>query len=181
MVPDGIISDIRYVVYIHARANAKLPSSAARREVARLIGRINTRLKDSTFIFIGPGRWGSNNPDLGVPVTYSDIYNSRALIEVAEDVKAAEPSYGTHFFQDLVEANIFPLALSFDDVSVEINHEFFDGSANKLDELMPKETRWSETVKVVDVSTETSGGLLQLVMDAEGGEAVAYIEHVQES
>jgi len=46
---------------------------------------------------------------------------------------------------------------------------------------MPEETRWSETVKVVDVSTETSGGLLQLVMDGEGGEAVAYIEHVQES
>lgn len=46
---------------------------------------------------------------------------------------------------------------------------------------MPEETWWSETVKVVDVSTETSGGLLQLVMDGEGGEAAAYIEHVQES
>jgi hypothetical protein len=73
MVLDGIISDIRYVVCIHARAYAKLPSSAARREVARLIGRINTHLKNSTYILIGPGRWGSNNPDLGVPVTYSDI------------------------------------------------------------------------------------------------------------
>jgi hypothetical protein len=181
MVPDGIISDIRYVVYIQARSYAKLPSSSARREVARLIGRINIRLKDSTFILIGPGRWGSNNPDLGVPVTYSDIYNSRALIEIAEDVKAAEPSYGTHFFQDLVEANIYPLALAFDDVGVEFNHGFFDGSVNKLDALMPEESRWSETVRVIDVSTETSGGLLQLVMDGEGGEAVAYIEHVQES
>ena len=111
MVPDGIISDIHYVVYIHACANAKLPSSAARREVVRLNGRLNTRLKNSAFILIGPGRWGSNNPDLGVPVTYSDINNSRALIEVAEDVKAAEPSHGTHFFQDLVEANIFPLMI----------------------------------------------------------------------
>ncbi len=181
MVPDGIVSDIRYVVYIHARAYAKLPSSAARLEIARLIGRINTRLKDSTFILIGPGRWGSNNPDLGVPVTYSDIYNSRALIEVAEDDKAAEPSYGTHFFQDLVEAKIYPLALALDDVGIEFNHGFFDDGTNRLDELLPEECRWLETVKVIDVSIETSGGLLQLIMDGEGGEAVAYIKHPQEN
>jgi len=181
MVPDGIVADIRYVVYVRARAYAKLPSSAARREIARLIGRINTRLKDSTFILIGPGRWGSNNPDLGVPVTYSDIYNSRALIEVAEDDKAAEPSYGTHFFQDLVEAKIYPLALALDDVGIEFNHGFFDDGTNRLDELLPEESRWLETVKVIDVSIETSGGLLQLIMDGEGGEAVAYIKHPQEN
>ena len=181
MVPDGIISDIRYVVYVNTRTYAQLPSSAARQEIARLIGRINTRLRDSTFILIGPGRWGSNNPDLGVPVTYSDIYYSRALIEITDSDKSAEPSYGTHFFQDLVEANIFPLALDLGDVGVEFNHEFFDGSANKLDELMPGFSQWSGAVKVIELSAETSGGLLQLVMDGERGEAVAYIEHAQEN
>ena len=62
---------------------------------------------------VGPGRWGSSNIDLGVPVSYADIYNSSALIELAYSQKGItpEPSYGTHFFQDLVESQIYPLAV----------------------------------------------------------------------
>jgi hypothetical protein len=65
---------------------------------------LNKLLEGRSFILIGPGRWGSINPLLGVPVTYADIFNTRALVELATTQQGAipEPSYGTHFFQDLV-------------------------------------------------------------------------------
>ncbi len=62
---------------------------------------------------MGPGRWGSVNIDLGVQVSYADIHNTKVLIEIAvvHDGQVPELSYGTHFFQDLVEAGIHSLPL----------------------------------------------------------------------
>ena len=75
-----------------------------------MIGQLNAALKDEIFICVGPGRWGTSTPDLGVRVGYGDIYNTRALVELAGEGigPAPEPSFGTHFFQDLVESNIYP-------------------------------------------------------------------------
>ncbi len=62
---------------------------------------------------MGPGRWGTSNPDLGVHVDYADIFNSKALVELSGEGigPAPEPSLGTHFFQDLLEGQIFPWRL----------------------------------------------------------------------
>ena len=86
---------------------------AQKLELARLIGRINQRLEGKTFILMGPGRWGSSNPDLGLKVGYADFYNTRALVEIGWGQGKNRPtlSYGTHFFQDLVESHIYPLAI----------------------------------------------------------------------
>ena len=95
-------------------------------EVARLIGRLNKALEEHTFILLGPGRWGSSEYLQGVPVTYADIFNTRALVELASNHGGytSEPSYGTHFFQDLVETQIFPLAVYLEDADDYLNWNF---------------------------------------------------------
>ena len=121
--------------------------------MGRLIGRINQRLEGQTFILMGPGRWGSNNPDLGVKVGYADIYNTRALVEIGWRQGAGRPtlSYGTHFFQDLVEAHIYPLAIFPGEPGNPFRQQFFDTALNALPTLLPDDARYAEYVKVIDV------------------------------
>ncbi|TFH33055.1 MAG: hypothetical protein E4G99_11995, partial [Anaerolineales bacterium] len=176
MVPDGCITDIRYVVYVSPETFAQLENQATKVALARLIGRINLRLKDENFILIGPGRWGSNNPDIGIPVSYADIYRARALIELASGERAPEPSYGTHFFQDLVEAQIYPLALSMNHPEDEFNRDFFDHAPNALIKLLPEETIWESVVRLIDIPAATDGRVLKLVMDGDEGQALAFLD-----
>jgi hypothetical protein len=171
MVPDGKLSGIRYVVYIPDQAYAGL---AHKSQAAQLIGRINDRLAGESFVLIGPGRWGSSNPDLGIPVSYAQIYNAKALVETTGGGQAPEPSYGTHFFQDLIEANIYPLAVARDDPGAEFRYDFFEGCPSILGELLPEFADWSEVVRVIDVPRAT-GAYLELVMDGDEGAAMAYL------
>jgi hypothetical protein len=175
LVPDGWVSGVRYAIYIIPRAYHALSRPEQKLEVARVVGRLNRRLNDETFILLGPGRWGSNNPDLGIPVTYSEIHNARALIEVADDETAPEPSYGTHFFQDMVEAQIYPLALALDDPKAEFAHAFFEKSDNLLVELLPDDADWEGTIRVIDIPTVADGAYLDLAMDGDAGIAMAYL------
>ncbi|TFH42884.1 MAG: hypothetical protein E4H01_12835, partial [Lysobacterales bacterium] len=84
MVPDGIVKAIRYAIYVSPQAYGELELPAERLELARLIGRLNKVLERERFILLGPGRWGSRNPDIGIPVAYSDIHHAQALIEITD-------------------------------------------------------------------------------------------------
>jgi hypothetical protein len=176
MVPDGKVSDIRYIVYVHPKPYNDLATPAQKSQIARLIGRINQQLEDERFILIGPGRWGSSNPDIGIPVGYGDIYHARALIEVAEDEQAPEPSYGTHFFQDLVESHIFPLAVTAADLDSIFNRTFFEQADNSLENVLPEEADWVTYVNLIDMRAEAPGYRLDLIMDGEAGEAIAFLD-----
>ena len=107
------VEDLSHIVYVDGAAYNALTSPADKAEVARLVGRVNRALDKKRFMILGPGRWGSTNPELGVKVGYGDINRARVLAEIAfsDGSIAPELSYGTHFFQDLVEADIVPLAL----------------------------------------------------------------------
>jgi hypothetical protein len=184
LVPDGLIERIRYVVYVDPRAYSAAPDQATRLEVARLIGRLNQRLEGETFVLAGPGRWGSGNIDLGVKVTYADIYNTRALIEITftQGDHVPEPSYGTHFFQDLVEARIYPLALYPDDPDAIFQAAFFDDAPDALAGLLLETDGAAERlparrcVKVIDVPATQAGHYLNIAMDGESGEALGYLK-----
>ena len=126
MVPQGEVHQVEYIIYVDPLAYSQLADPIRRREVARFVGRLNKVLEGRNFILMGPGRWGTNNVDLGIPVTYADIYHARALVELAltRQGLTLEPSYGTHFFQDLVEAQIYPLALYPDERGDFLNWTF---------------------------------------------------------
>jgi hypothetical protein len=126
---------------------------------------------------MGPGRWGTSNIQLGVKVTYADIYNTKVLIEVAhaDEGSIPEVSYGTHFFQDLVEANIYPLPIYPDDPAVVYCEDFLLDSPNILLDISPGDEQYLPYVKVIDVQA-VAGRLLHIVMDAEKDKAIAYFK-----
>lgn len=178
MVPHGYVSNIRYILFVSPEGYYSLPTPAARSELGRAIGRLNEILAGEIFICIGPGRWGTSNPDLGVYIGYADIYNTRALIELSGSGigPEPEPSFGTHFFQDLVEADIFPLAIFVDDKDVVFNRDFFYHTKNQLSDLSPQDAHMADSLRLIEVSSYHQGSHLELVMDSGKGQAVAFLQ-----
>jgi hypothetical protein len=178
LVPQGIVSNIRYLVYVIPEKYSRLAKPTIKLELARVVGRLNKRLEGESFILMGPGRWGSSNIDLGVPVGYADINSARVLVEVASPRGQGVPdvSYGTHFFQDLVEAHIYALPLFLDDPNTLFNRAFILGSPNALPILLPEDAAYADYVQVVDVFQAADGRCLEIVMDEERSEALAYLK-----
>ena len=174
MVSDGMKLYMRYAVYIHDENYACL-NPVDQKRIARVVGKINAILSGEKFLLIGPGRWGSVNPELGIPVSYGDIYNTCALIEVVSKDTAIEPSYGTHFFQDLIEAKILILALSRDDPEAEFKQSFFLKSKNLLQDLLPDDAQWNEVIRIIDIPTQTKSMVANIISEGESGLAIAYL------
>jgi hypothetical protein len=177
VVPVGKIDNIQFVLFVTPEGYFALSPSLKRTKLIRTIGLLNTRLKDVTFICVGPGRWGTSNSDLGVPIGYGDIYHTRALVELSGQGigQAPEPSFGTHFFQDLVESNIYPLAVFLDDEGVIFNHDFFYHSPNQLISLLPQASDLADSLRLIEVASYRPDNHLELVMDDEKGQAVAFL------
>jgi Pyruvate phosphate dikinase, AMP/ATP-binding domain len=128
-------------------------------DVARLVGRLNKGIgikKEPPTMLLGPGRWGTSTPTLGVPVSFSEINNVAVLVEVAFSSGGLMPdlSFGTHFFQDLVETDIFYLALFPEEKSCYINQQWLDSLPNLLGELEPEDSNYSKVVKVCSFEDE---------------------------
>ena len=171
MVPQGHVGQIEYIVCVDSEAYFRLDTLEDHSEVARCIGQLNSSLDGHPFILVGPGRWGSSDSMQGVPVTYADIFNARALVEVAGDKEgfAAEPSYGTHFFQDLVESQIYPLAVYPDEPGDHLNLDFIKTAGNQMHLFTSEDSKASRCIKVIHVPTERPGYLLELAMDGQSG------------
>ncbi len=180
LVPTGVVRGITYIVYFDPKKYSQATPSQ-KLELARLVSRLNQRLEGQRFILMGPGRWGSSNPDLGLKVNYSDFYNTRALIEIAWPDAPTAPtlSYGTHFFQDLVESRIFPLAIYPGQPGNPFNNAFFASALNALPALLPADASWADFVKVINVPATTGGRVLDLVMSGDEGRALAYLASPQ--
>ena len=176
--PHGKVGGIRYVVFVPHEGYYALPSLQERHELTRAIGRLNKVLKGETFICVGPGRWGTVNAELGVSVTYADIYNTRALVELTGQGvgTAPEPSYGTHFFQDLIESQIFPLAVHLDDSDAAFNRSFFYDSPNRLTTWLPELALMQNALKLISVDDVARGYIMELIMDSEAGRTVAFLK-----
>ena len=177
MAPKGEVCAIRYVLFVTPEGYYNLPTPAARGELGRVISRMNAALANERYICLGPGRWGTSDPDLGIRIGYGDIYHTRALVELTGVGigSAPEASFGTHFFQDLVESEIYPLAIYLEDPGVIFNREFFYNTPNQLPEYMPEESSWSECIRLIRVDSFRPDHHLDLVMDDEAGQTVAYL------
>ena len=135
-----------------------------RTRLVRAISEMNTRLKDDTYICVGPGRWGTSTPDLGVGISYGDIYHTRALVELTgKDIGPdLEPSFGTHFFQDLMEAHIHPLAITLGESKTVFNREFFYDTPNHLPENLQADEALANSLHVIRVEDFRPGHTLNL-------------------
>ena len=178
VLPHGQVKDIRRVLFVTPEGYFGLPSETARIDLGRAIGRLNASLKKQVFICVGPGRWGTTTPDLGVSVGYSDIYNTRSLVELSGKGVGTdpEPSFGTHFFQDLLESSIFPLAINLDDPDALFRRPFFYKTPNHLLEYLPESEDLLDVLRIIHVEDYRPNAHIHMIMDGEAGRAVAYLK-----
>ena len=177
-VANGRAAGLSHIVYVVPEAYAAISSQKTLRDVGRAIGRLNKILPRRRFLLMGPGRWGSRGDiKLGVPVTYSDINNTAMLIEIARQQGNYVPelSFGTHFFQDLVESDIRYLPLYPDEPGNVFDTIFLTRSPSVLSEILPEFAHLREIVRVIDVPRETDGCTLSVLMNEELGEAVGLL------
>lgn len=126
-------------------------------DIARLIGKLNRQIRQRESmptLLLGPGRWGTSTPSLGVPVRFSEINNIAVLVEIAymRDDLIPELSFGTHFFQDLVETDIFYIALFPERDGVSFNGSWLTTLREIFSECAPEDERYHTVVKVYDVA-----------------------------
>ncbi len=103
-IGQGVISDIQDVVYV--KTEGYMPSRNT--EIAEEIEQMNRTFLESgkSYILIGPGRWGSSDPWLGIPVKWPHISAAKLIVEAGLDSFRVDPSQGTHFFQNLTSLGV---------------------------------------------------------------------------
>ena len=147
---------IRRVICIDPEQYEQLPLTG-KYDIARLVGRLNRLIMDRDELptmLLGPGRLGTSTPSLGVPVSFAEINNMAVLIEVAFSAGGLMPelSFGTHFFQDLVESDIFYVALFPDRTGCCLHPELLSALPNRLADLLPDYANYADVVRVTDLA-----------------------------
>jgi hypothetical protein len=174
-VSNGRVPDLTHIVYVDPDGYDALQRHEDLTDVGRVVGRLNKVLPRRQFTLIGPGRWGSRGDiKLGVRVTYSDINNTSLLIEVAARRGNYVPdlSFGTHFFQDLVEAGIRYVPLFPGEPDVVFNSGFLMDAPNALAELVPEYAHLAPAIRVIDVPRAAGGQILRVLMNADAQQAL---------
>ena len=100
----GFFDGMKYIISVPSASF----DSAKTREMAAEIARLNESLKEegASYLLVGPGRWGSSDPWLGIPVVWSDISEAKMIVETAIPGYRIEPSQGTHFFQNITSLGV---------------------------------------------------------------------------
>lgn len=182
-ITDAYISNITHIVYVDPDQYNQVDDHNKFLEIGRAISNLNKLLPKRQFILIGPGRWGSRGDiKLGVKVKYSDINNTVALIEVARQKGNYVPdlSFGTHFFQDLVEAKIKYLPLYPDNENIIFNEKILMNNNNLLFKLLPQYKYLENIIYVTDISSIFKGNIANLLMNGDIEEAICFISHPKE-
>ena len=142
----------RFIMVVPARFAAL--ADRDRYAVARLIGEINRECgrRGGTTLLIGPGRWGTSTPSLGVPVNFSEINHIALLceLEVMHDTLTPDISLGTHFFNELVEMNMLYFALFPKRPGNRLDAGVFDGAPSRLADYTPNGSAWADVVRVIE-------------------------------
>ncbi len=165
-------------VYVVPSIYSRLPLQD-RHEVARLIGRINGAAgpgESGGVMLLGPGRWGTSDPFLGIPVTFAEISRTSVLCEIVTMHENLVPdvSLGTHFLNELVEQDMLYVALLPQRENSCLRTDWFENSPNRLLQLVPKAEKWAEAVKVIEPEPEK--GSIFLTADALKQRVICYFE-----
>ena len=163
------VIDPDFIVWVDPVAYYHLPY-AEKGEIASLIGQINWAYRDQGkhLILMAPGRLGTSSPELGVPTEFSDISGFDAVCEIAESQAGYNPelSYGSHMFQDLVEAQILYMAVFSNEKTLHYRPELIRALPNRIASV-PGGGKYREVVRLVDVS-----GRCRLYFDLTDGHAL---------
>ena len=171
----SVVQNIARIIFVDPLAYSELPISD-KYSIARLIGKLNRLVKNrdvTPVMLLGPGRWGTTTPSLGVPVRFSEINNVSFLGEIAYTAGNLMPelSFGTHFFQDLVETNIFYLALFPDNPEVIFHRSILDRFENSIESLEPDSSKYRDVIKVY----ETNEKNLRIMADIVSQKLICFV------
>lgn len=183
-ITNGTIKNITHILYVDPKAYSQLEEYDDLVEVGRVVSQLNNLLPRRQFILLGPGRWGSRGDiKLGVRVTFADIRNSAMLIEVAfpDSKSPPDPSYGTHFFQDLAEISIRYLSLDPNHSDTFLNQNLLSPANNSLIELLPEASHFANVIRVIHIPEVTNFECLNIYMNADQNTAIAFLENNMKS
>jgi hypothetical protein len=170
----SISQPIKRVIYVEPQVYVNAVISR-KYDIARQIGKLNRQITSrqaTPAILLGPGRWGTTTPSLGVPVSFSEINNMTVLAEIAYEGGNLMPelSFGTHFFQDLVENDIFYIAIFPQKGNVVFNEKWFSQMPNLLNHYLPEGGKFTDAIKVF----ETDQQQLQIMCDVLSQKVVCF-------
>ena len=151
----SIVQPIARVICVDPQAFMGL-TLVEKYELARTIGRLNRLIGSRDLIptlLMGPGRWGTSTPRLGVPVRFAEINAMAAIAEISFSAGGLQPelSFGTHFFQDLVETGIFYVAINPDKQGCALNSPMLQAFPNRLTDLLPDAAPFGGVLRVMDL------------------------------
>ncbi len=154
----SVAEEIKMIVYVSADKYSQL-KTAEQHEIGRIIGKINKKFLDRQklpALLLGPGRWGTSDPAMGVPVSFSEINNIAAIGEIAFSYGDLMPelSFGSHFFQDLVESDIFYMAIFPENLKDYFHEKWILNQSNNLLDFVPDAKNMVHVLHVVLLSPE---------------------------
>ena len=166
---------IRYAVMVQVEPYLDLPEQR-KYQVARKLGELNNHLRGEGTILLGPGRWGTTTPSLGVPVHFMEINRFDCIAELAYSSHGLRPelSYGSHFFQDLVEAGSFYVALYPGEDGCVFQDTLFADCENVYAQLMPSDAEdvMADVIRVYDLGKD------QAILYSEVGSQTCFLAKV---
>jgi hypothetical protein len=173
---NSVVHNIEYIVYVNPRAYDTLKTFEEKLKIASIVNVLNRHLTLKSYALMGPGRWGSNDINLGVRVTYANINSAKLLMEIsfAKEGYTPEVSYGTHFFQDLVEADIVIIPLFPDDPNAFFNEAFLVDSQDLLGDIAPEFKDCKEVVRVIHVPSVRNSQFLHVYMDVMNQKGIGF-------
>ena len=150
------MQQIDYVIWVDSKQYYEFPY-IQKSQVVLAIDKINSLYKNTgkRILLAVPGRIGTSSPELGIPVSFSNISNFNVICEYSDGQTGYMPelSYGSHMFQDLVESNIFYIAILENEDTLIFNREFWNGKKNIFPEICPGFVNLSDIVKVYEVDS----------------------------
>ena len=170
----NVSQEIKNIIYVDPALYTALNESD-KYGVARVVGGLNRKIagrEDEPTLLLGPGRWGTSTPSLGVPVSFAEINNIAVLGEIAFSGGNLIPelSFGTHFFQDLVETEIFYAAIFPDKDEVYYDAKWMEGLEDLFPGKMPDHTKYNGLIRVFDVKDKK----LRLISDIVAQKMICY-------
>ena len=136
---DGITQKIKHIICVDTEKFKR----EATMEIADKIGKYNNNLgSENPYLLLGPGRWGTTDSWLGIPVNWEQITNAKVIIETGIDALNPDPSFGSHFFQ-----NITSLRIGYFTIEKKLQKKNIDWNWIMKQEIIEE----SEYVKIIEL------------------------------
>lgn len=154
---NGIICDVSDIVYVKPSTF----DSSRTKDIAGMIESVNNvfLIQKKNYILVGPGRWGSSDPWLGIPVKWPQISAARVIVESGLENYRVDPSQGTHFFQNLTSFGVGYFTINPYIKDGFFNIEFLSGQPAHFENDYIRHVRFNEPM-VIKIDGKRSRGLI---------------------